>query len=429
MKTNDIKPVKINRRIQMKRFYSLVETGVKQEYSDIHISGDHPIVCRKNGKIIFIHDSYKAEQIDDLVLKLLDSHELEMLKTRFSVDLARSVAHIRIRINIFYTSRGLSLAVRLLPGRIPTFSELNLLPELKDYCKLSTGLILLCGATGSGKSSTIAAFLAEINRTRGCHIITLEDPVEYRFNSNKSYIEQRELGTHIKSFDQGLQDVLREDPDVIMVGELRDPETIRLTLNAVESGHLVIASLHATDSEDALYRMCNSFPPDAQDGVRTQLSSVLSVLIVQKLDYMERFGFRVPVLSILKGTNSVKSTIRDNRFAQIESILQTGRLEGMYTQEKYESEYIAHKSRMISPNISFRPSTEAVNSRVYRSPIMDQASRKKVRISQAATSDTPSDTLPDVTEGIRSGHNQEGQYVISGNSSVEDAISELDKYK
>jgi len=391
---------------------------VKEGYSDIHISGDHPVVCRKNGKIVFTNDSYTCEQIDTLTLSLLEPHELKMLKTRLSVDLARSVAHIRIRVNVFYTVRGLSLAVRLLPGRIPNFNDLNLLPDLKDYCDLSSGLILICGATGSGKSTTIAAFLAEINRNRDCHIITLEDPVEYRFSSNKSYIEQRELGTHIKSFDQGLQDVLREDPDVIMVGELREPETIRLTLNAVESGHLVIASLHATNSEDALYRMCNSFPPDAQDMVRTQLSSVLSVLIVQKLEFNPNFGFRIPILSILKGTNSVKSTIRDNRFAQIESILQTGRGEGMYTQEKYESEYINTKTRLTPPSISFKPSTEIAAHRVYRSPVVDQNGdlENKNGISHSHQKKRPA---------VISGHNESGQYVIKGNSSVKDIISEL----
>ncbi len=411
----------------MQRFNNLIRAGVKEGYSDIHISGDHPIVCRKNGKITFINDSYTCEQMDEFVLSFLEIHELEMLKNRFSVDLARSVAHIRIRVNVFYTTRGLSMAIRLLPGRIPNFSDLNLIPDLKQYCDLDAGLILICGATGSGKSTTIAAFLAEINRNQGRHIITLEDPVEYRFNSVKSYIEQRELGTHITSFDQGLQDVLREDPDVIMVGELRDPETIRLTLNAVESGHLVIASLHASNSEDALYRMCNSFPPDAQDMVRVQMSSVLSLLIVQKLEFIEQVGFRVPILSILKGTNSVKSTIRDNRFAQIESIIQTGRGEGMYTQEKYQSEYVDSRSRLTPPSISFKPSLEAVDSRVYRSPVMDpnRGIVRKQQVSRPAPVQVPEN--PENKDVGRSGHNELGQYVIQGSSSMEDVISEFKK--
>ena len=279
--------------------------------------------------------------------------------------------HIRVRINVFNAARGLSLAIRLLPGKVPSFDDLNLLPDLREYCTRRTGLILICGATGSGKSSTIAAFLSEICRTQSRHIVTLEDPIEYRFQSESSFVQQRELGAHMLSYEQGLLDVLREDPDVIMVGELRDPETIRLTLNAVESGHLVIASLHATNSEDALYRMCNSFPPDAQDMVRVQLSSVLSVLLVQKLEYKKEYGFRVPVLSVLRGANSVKSVIRDNRFTQIESILQTGRREGMYTQERYEQEFLAGKSRMTPPSISFRPSVEMAEIRSYRSPLLN----------------------------------------------------------
>ncbi len=412
----------------MQKFKDFVQAGVREGYSDIHITGDHPIVCRKHGKILFRQESYTCEQIDELVSRMLQPHELEMLRNRLSVDFARSVAHIRIRVNVFCTTRGLSIAVRLLPGRIPNFSDLNLIPDLKKYCGLSTGLVLICGATGSGKSTTIAAFLSEINRNYERHIITLEDPVEYRFNSKKSYIEQRELGTHIPSFERGLLDVLREDPDVIVVGELRDPETIKLTLNAVESGHLVIASLHATNSEDALYRMCNSFPPDAQDMVRTQLSSVLSLLIVQKLEYHQRFGLRVPVLSLLKGTSAVKSTIRDNRFSQIESLLQTGRNEGMYTQEKYETDFINAKTSLTSPEISFRPSTETADSRVYSSRLLAPAALRKPGPGPGAHP-TPRETSPAPDphrrEGLPPERKDPPHYVIDGSSSVEDVLSEL----
>ncbi len=406
----------------MKRFNKLILAGVKEGYSDIHISGDHPVVCRKNGMILFRQqERYSPEQIDALCEQLLGENELEMLRSRLSVDLARSVAHIRVRINVFCTTRGLSMAIRLLPGRIPNISDLNLYPDLKDYCSLESGLILVCGATGSGKSSTIAALLSEINRHQKRHIITLEDPVEYRFNSVKSYIEQRELGTHMHSFDQGLRDVLREDPDVIMVGELREPETIRLTLNAVESGHLVIASLHATNSEDALYRMCNSFAPDAQDMVRTQVSSVLSLLVVQRLKYIEEAGFRVPILSILRGTNSLKATIRDNRFAQIESILQTGRAEGMFTMEKYEQDYIMRRGRLTPPSISFKPSPESADSRLYRSSLVEgrQRSANDVPVISHSPQESPAPKArvqPDM-----------GCYVINDDSTMEDVISELDK--
>ncbi|MFH2092115.1 MAG: ATPase, T2SS/T4P/T4SS family [Pseudomonadota bacterium] len=404
----------------MNRFYNLVKAGVNEGYTDIHLSGEHPVVCRKNGKILFRKDQYSAEQLDDLALKILTPHELEMLRTRMSVDIARSISHVRIRFNIFFTTRGLSMAIRLLPGRIPSFHDLNLISDLKEYTQLSSGLILVCGATGSGKTSTIAAFLSEINRTSSRHIITLEDPIEYRFNSNKSYIEQRELGTHMKSFEQGLLDVLREDPDVIMVEGLRDPETIRLTLNAVEAGHLVIASLHATNTEDALHRICNSFPPEGQTLVRTQLSSVLSVLLVQKLQYMEKLGFSVPVLSILKGSASVKSIIRDNRFAQIESIVQTGRNEGMITHEKYITEYLEKQNYLIPPTIIFKPSAEMANHTIFESALL----QKQGMVPTRKPSKPGSVSQDQALMGYR---NESGQYMITGSSSMNDIISQLEQ--
>jgi len=405
----------------MKKFKRLVKSAVRDGYSDIHVSGDHPIVCRKNGKMIFTKDQYTPGQLDELALKLLRSHELGMLRSRLSVDFARTIEHIRIRINMFFTTRGISMAIRLLPGRIPSFNDLNLFSGFKQYSQLASGLILICGTTGSGKSSTIASILSEINRTRQQHIITLEDPIRYRFNSNKSYIEQRELGMHIKSFNQGLLDVLREDPDVIMVGELREPETIRLTLNAVESGHLVIASLHANNPEDALYRMCNSFSLEAQGIVRTQLASVLSVLVVQRLEYFSHVGFRVPVLSILKGTNSIKTLIRENRFAQIGSVMQTSRKEGMFTEEKYISEFVSKEKHLVPPGISFKPSPEMVGSKMVQSPLMQTHSA--IALEKKETQHLTGDNNKKITAK----RDELGQYMISGSTSIEDVLSQMNR--
>lgn len=426
----------------MQRFNNLIEKGVKESFSDIHISGDHKIICRKNGKIIYLHERYSCEQIDSLVKSLLRPHEMDMLRNRLSVDLSRTIQHIRVRINVFNSSRGLSLAVRLLPGKIPNFNDLNLPSELREYCAKKSGLILVCGATGAGKSSTIAAFLAEISRTQNRHIVTLEDPIEYRFKSENSFIQQRELGAHMTSYEQGLLDVLREDPDVIMVGELREPETIRLTLNAVEAGHLVIASLHATNSEDALYRMCNSFPPEAQDMVRLQLSSVLSLLLVQKLEYKKEYGFRVPLLSILKGQTSVKSVIRDNRFSQIENIIQTGRREGLYTMERYEQEFLGSSARMTPPSISFRPSMEMAEIRPYQSPLLNpeatymynynsnMADYGSSGVNGASPSGVPQADVARHTgvvhqPGFNHSSGSQNGYVINESSSVEDVINLL----
>ncbi len=268
----------------MERFGKIIRQGVDEGYSDIHLTGGHPLVFRRNGSLQFDKNLlWEHRELDQLVQRLLSPRELDVLRQQFSVDIARSIGQVRIRVNIFNTLRGLSLAVRLLPGHPPELAKLNLHPSLSDDCRLKTGLLLVGGAAGAGKSTTIAAMVEEINRKQNLHIITLEAPVEYRYRSKKSFVEQRELGTHFPSYSQGLQDVLREAPDLIVVGELRDPETIRLTVNAVEAGHLVIASLHATNSEDAIYRLCNSFPADMQDLVRHQLASSLTLLLIQKL--------------------------------------------------------------------------------------------------------------------------------------------------
>jgi twitching motility protein PilT len=239
----------------MKKFNNVILASMQEGISDIHITGGQPFCFRKNGVIGFNQTiQWTSQEIDDLVKPLLNPRQLIILRERHSIDFAMTMKHTRLRINVFNTTLGLSLAVRLLPGVVPTLTKLNLHPSLQQICQEKTGLVLICGTTGCGKSTTIAAIIDEINRTRSAHIITLEDPIEYRFNADKSLIQQRELGTHIPSFKQGLLDVLREDPDVIVVGELREPETIRLTLHAAESGHLVIASLRQHLLQHALMR-------------------------------------------------------------------------------------------------------------------------------------------------------------------------------
>ncbi len=355
----------------VKRFNDLILIGVRKGFSDLHFTGGQFLAFRKDGIIYFDKTvRWNHKEIDTLVINILNPRHLQVLRQRWSVDFSMSVSHVRIRVNVFNTTRGLSLAVRLLPGTIPPISRLNLHPSLQQICEIKAGLVLICGSTGCGKTTTIAAIIDEINRTRSAHIITLEDPIEFRFLSKKSFIEQRELGTHIPSFQQGLLDVLREDPDVIVIGELREPETIRLTLNAAESGHLVIASLHATNSEDAIYRINNSFPPEAQEEIRFQIASTLSWVVIQQLVYLERVMFRVPILSILKGTQSVKGVIREGKLPQIENIIHTGKNEGMFTMERYLKEYINERASFIHPSQNFMPSEESASDIIYTSTLL-----------------------------------------------------------
>ena len=332
----------------LKRFEQVIGAAVKETMSDIHITGGHPMVSRKDGAIQ-IHAAVKwtHQEVDEIVSALLSARQKEELRNRKSVDYAMSLSRARLRINFFTTTRGLSLAIRILPGRIPTIDELNLHPSLHEIAKLKSSLVLICGATGVGKTTTIAAIINEINRSRQVHIVTLENPIEYRFQSKTAFIEQRELGTHMPSFEQGLIDVLRENPDVIVVGELREAETMRLTLNAAEAGHLVIATLHASNPEEAIYRLCNAVPIEAQNEIRYQLASTLSWLVVQQLVHLEKAGLRVPLLTIVRGTPSIRNIIRENKLNQINSAILTGKSEGMFAAERYLSDYLETRSGFV----------------------------------------------------------------------------------
>ena len=417
----------------MKQFSELILTSVQEGFSDLHITGNQPLVFRKNG---IIHTDkavrWSYPEVDRLVKELLSPIQLQILRNRWSVDFAFTLQHVRIRMNIFNTVRGLSLAVRLLPGTVPTIGMLNLHPSLQQIGELKTGLVLICGTTGSGKTTTIAAILEEINRNRSAHIITIEDPVEYRFVSKQSFIEQREVGTHVPTFRQGLIDVLREDPDVIVVGELRESETIRLTLSAAESGHLVIASIHAAQAEDAIYRICNSFPLEAQDEIRFQFASALSWVVIQQLLYVERLRFRVPLLSILRGTQSVKGIIRENRLPQIENAMHTGKRDGMFTKERYLDEFLNPKETFVLPIQSFRPAPESVPDAGYTSTLIGRGGEPS-----RSTPDLPSQTPYSETEerhalsqrkiNFQAGSDGEPHYVIDENENLQDLIAKLDK--
>jgi len=356
----------------MRKFTAVIAAAVREGFSDVHITGGHPMVYRKNGRIQ-AEDSVRwtPQEVDGLVRKVLTPNHLRELAREWSSDLALSVYGVRLRLNVFNTTRGLSLAIRLLPGTIPTIDKLNLHPSMEQIAEVKAGLVLICGATGSGKSTTIAAVVDEINRNRTAHIVTLEDPIEFRYFSKKSFVEQRELGTHVPTFEKGLLDVLREDPDVIVVGELREQEVMRLTLNAAESGHLVIASLHATNAEDALYRLCNSFPVEAQEEIRFQLASTLQWIIIQQLAFREDIGFRIPVLSIVRGTQAVKGLIRENKIPQIESAIQMGKADGMFTMERYLRDFIGTKKNFVPPSENFKPSPEVSQDIIYTSPLVD----------------------------------------------------------
>jgi len=408
----------------IKRFEKIIENAMNEVTSDVYLVGGHPMVVRKQGVVSFQYDvRWSHQEIDHLVTQLLTRRQLESLRIRKSVDFAVSIKQARLRVNVFNTTRGLSLAIRLLPGHIPTIEDLNLHPSLREIAKLKAGLILTCGATGVGKSTTIASIINDINNSRSAHIVTLENPIEYRFQSNKSFIQQRELGTHIPSFEQGLLDVLRENPNVIVVGELREAETMRLTLNAAESGHLVIATLHASNPEEAIYRLCNSVPVEAQNEIRYQLASTLSWLIVQQLSYQEKIGFRVPVLTIVRGSSSVKNIIRENKLQQLNSAVQMGKSDGMFSAERYQDEYLAIRSNFVSPIKTFSPSSEVSQEIMYHSPLVDEFYEPVTPVKRKITTISSPETVNMVLDpGFDNG---EHMLTIEEVGSLEDVINRM----
>lgn len=240
------------------------------------------------------------------------------------------------------------MAVRLLAALVPTVETLNLHPDLKQLAALSHGLVLVSGPTGSGKSSTLAALVEEINQNSSRHIITLEEPIEYEFRPRHSFIRQREVGRDSCSMQQALVDALREDPDVLMVGEMREPETMRLTLNAAETGHLVFATIHSATVVEALERMISAFPADIQNSVTAQLADSFGAVVSQHLRFNEDLGVRLPECEILRSTTGVKNLIREGNFNQIASAMETGASAGMWTIGRYR-EWMDGRSDWLLP--------------------------------------------------------------------------------
>jgi twitching motility protein PilT len=323
------------------------ETGA----SDLHIEAETSLVARVRGNLIPIGDAVAGSALQQAGRDLLGPDGWNEFLARGSADLSRTVAGVRCRINLFQTVRGIAMAIRLLSSFQNNLRACNLHPELKRLTEPTTGLILLSGPTGSGKSTTLAALIEEINTSSARNIIAVESPIEFIFTNRKSYIRHREVPTHSPSYEQALIDALRENPDVLVVGEMRTPEVMRLTLNAAETGHLVIATMHSASCAEALTRMCMSFPADIQGSVRAQLADCLVGVVCQRLDFLADHQLRVPVCEMLLPSAAVKGTIRSGQFSQIANVLQTSAEFGMWNFERYQR-WVAQKKDWVLPSFA-----------------------------------------------------------------------------
>ncbi|MDW8401315.1 MAG: type IV pilus twitching motility protein PilT [Gloeomargarita sp. SKYGB_i_bin116] len=318
----------------------LMEEVIQRGGSDLHLSAGLPPYIRISGKLTPTeHPPLTAEQCQRLIFSILNNNQRKIFEQNWELDCSYGIKGLaRFRVNVYKDRGTVAACLRALPSKIPSFESLGLPPVVREMSEKPRGLVLVTGPTGSGKSTTLAAMIDNINSTRAEHIITIEDPIEFVYESKKSIIHQRQLHEDTRSFANALRAALREDPDVILVGEMRDLETIQLAVTAAETGHLVFATLHTSSAAQTVDRIVDVFPPDQQQQIRVQLSTSLVAVFSQTLVRRKnpkpgQFG-RVMAQEIMVVTPAIANLIREGKTPQIYSAIQTGGKYGMQTLEK-----------------------------------------------------------------------------------------------
>ncbi|MDQ3371760.1 MAG: type IV pilus twitching motility protein PilT [Actinomycetota bacterium] len=303
--------------------------------SDLHMTAGSPPMARKRGVMAPLdYPSLTPQAVREIVYSILTNDQRQKLETDWQIDLAYSIpGRARFRVNAFFQRASLGAAFRLIPQEMPALNDLGMPPVLRDFVKKPRGFVLVTGPTGSGKSTTLAAMIDLINETRQEHILTIEDPIEFLHKHKKCIVNQREVGADAKTFAAGLKGALRQDPDVILVGEMRDLDTISTALTAAETGHLVFATLHTQDTAQTVDRIVDVFPPSQQQQVRVQLSVALQGIVTQQLLPTADGQGRTVAAEILVPTPAVRNLIREGKTHQIYSTLQTGGSHGMQTMD------------------------------------------------------------------------------------------------
>jgi twitching motility protein PilT len=310
-----------------KYFKLMVEHGT----SDLHLCTGCKPMFRKDGSIVALknEDELTLERAEQLLYEITPPKNLEEFKEKNDTDFAYALEGFgRYRANLFRDHRGVGGVFRLIPSKILTFEQLSLPPSIKKFCQLPKGLVLVTGPTGSGKSTTLAAMIDYINKNRTDHIITIEDPIEFVHQNQRCLINQREVHQHTLGFKAALRAALREDPDIVLVGEMRDLETTHIAIETAETGHLVFGTLHTTTAVSTVDRLIDQFPSNQQQQIRTMLAAALKGVVAQNL-LKKKGGGRVAALEVLVCNAAVASLIRDAKTAQIMSIMQTAKREGM----------------------------------------------------------------------------------------------------
>ena len=319
----------------MQSINEILTEAITLKASDIHITVGVPVMIRLRGELCPLNDDVLTSSIvTALVHEIIPQDHFESFQENYQLDFSHSIPRVsRFRVNAYYQRGQMALAIRPIPNKIPTFEELELPPILKAFMDKPRGLVLVTGPTGSGKSTTLAAMINYVNQNAHKHIITLEDPIEFQHKHNKCVINQREIGSDVKDFNSALRVALRQDPDIILVGEMRDLETIQIALTAAETGHLVIGTLHTSSAASTIERIIDVFPAEKQTQIRMQLAGSLVGVVAQRLFKRLDSDGRKAVCEIMVNTPAIANLIRQEKVYQIPSVIQTSKEMGMQTME------------------------------------------------------------------------------------------------
>lgn len=313
-------------------FYELIEHAKREEASDVHITVGTAIALRRFGNLEIMKPAPTADESTELIFSELSEDQIEKVKNGEDLDLALMLKDgTRLRANIYHQRNNIAATYRILRNKIPTFQELDIPEAVRKLINEPRGLVLITGPTGSGKTTTLASMVDYVNNKQAKHVMTIEDPIEYVYYHAKSMIHQREVGRDVDSFATALRSSLREDPDIILVGEMRDFETISAAITAAETGHLVLSTLHTTSTAQTIERIIDSYPSHGQSQARTQLANVLRGIVTQQLVPLQDGTGMTIATEVLINTDAIANQIRDNKTHQITSSLQAGATFGMHT--------------------------------------------------------------------------------------------------
>ena len=355
--------MQINLIPEMKK---LLDIAIEKKASDLHLTVGKPPIVRIDGVLMSVpgEEVLIGEKNSKLINSFMAPEQIERLNVRKEIDFSFGYEKMRFRANAYFQKGYMAASLRLIPKMVKNIQELGLPPILEKFVTPSQGFVIIAGPTGHGKSTTLAAIINEINHTRSEHIITVEDPIEYVFEHDKSIISQREVGSDTNSFARALRSSLREDPNVVLIGEMRDLETIEAALTIAETGHLVFATLHTNSAAQTADRMIDIFPPHQQQQVRTQLANVLLGVVSQRL--LPRVqGGRTVACEIMVANSAVRSTIRDGKTHQLSNIIQTSASEGMISMDKVLAELVSKGEITIDSALAWATDPKAFKMMVY----------------------------------------------------------------